>query len=202
MFSVNVSESLREEMDFDMSAIYELQLAIYVFQEAVSMPLCYLYLLNFKYVDCIFWRSTYLIRNVWHSLPSPRHMHPYTQNLISPTCIGNICMGPNTAVVWAFGENSCAWLCTDFVRLFVCVCAASFWIDWLWTRDNYSKWITVTSGLISCCCFCWCFFNTADDEQVGEILRQRHIQPHWMFALDNLLRSAVQCAITVISPGS
>lgn len=54
MFSVNVSESLREEMDFDMSAIYELQLAIYVFQEAVSMPLCYLYLLNFKYVDCIF----------------------------------------------------------------------------------------------------------------------------------------------------
>jgi mitogen-activated protein kinase kinase kinase 5 len=37
-------------------------------------------------------------------------------------------------------------------------------------------------------------------EAVGEILRQRHIQPHWMFALDNLLRSAVQCAITVISP--
>lgn len=29
------SDSLREAMDFDLSAIYELQLAIYVFQEAV-----------------------------------------------------------------------------------------------------------------------------------------------------------------------
>ncbi|KAK2149722.1 hypothetical protein LSH36_440g02047 [Paralvinella palmiformis] len=37
-------------------------------------------------------------------------------------------------------------------------------------------------------------------EVVGEILRQHHIQPHWMFALDTLLRSASQIAISILTP--
>ncbi|KAK9881035.1 hypothetical protein WA026_014378 [Henosepilachna vigintioctopunctata] len=37
-------------------------------------------------------------------------------------------------------------------------------------------------------------------EAVIEVLRSHPIKPHWMFALDNLVRSGVQAAITVISP--
>lgn len=37
--------------------------------------------------------------------------------------------------------------------------------------------------------------------QVNEVLKSNSIKPHWMFALDDLLRSAVHCAITVLSPG-
>ncbi|XP_052810056.1 mitogen-activated protein kinase kinase kinase 15-like isoform X3 [Mya arenaria] len=37
-------------------------------------------------------------------------------------------------------------------------------------------------------------------EAVSGNLKGRDIQPHWMFALDNLLRSATQAAITVLSP--
>ncbi|KAH3726126.1 mitogen-activated protein kinase kinase kinase 5-like [Dreissena polymorpha] len=37
-------------------------------------------------------------------------------------------------------------------------------------------------------------------EAVSFNLKNRDIQPHWMFALDNLLRSATQAAITVLSP--
>ncbi|XP_031328111.1 mitogen-activated protein kinase kinase kinase 15-like isoform X1 [Photinus pyralis] len=37
-------------------------------------------------------------------------------------------------------------------------------------------------------------------ESVNEVLRRHPIKPHWMFALDNLVRSGVQAAITVLSP--
>ncbi|CAB1333553.1 unnamed protein product [Coregonus sp. 'balchen'] len=35
---------------------------------------------------------------------------------------------------------------------------------------------------------------------VKKVLRQQQVKPHWMFALDNLLRQAVQDAITVLLP--
>lgn len=37
-------------------------------------------------------------------------------------------------------------------------------------------------------------------EAVIEVLRSHPIKPHWMFALDNLVRASVQAAITVLSP--
>lgn len=37
--------------------------------------------------------------------------------------------------------------------------------------------------------------------QVNDVLKSHSIKPHWMFALDNLVRSSVHCAITVLSPG-
>ncbi|XP_038566796.1 mitogen-activated protein kinase kinase kinase 5 isoform X1 [Micropterus salmoides] len=37
-------------------------------------------------------------------------------------------------------------------------------------------------------------------DAVKKVLRQQQVKPHWMFALDNLLRQAVQYAITVLLP--
>uniref|UniRef100_I3KHA6 mitogen-activated protein kinase kinase kinase n=1 Tax=Oreochromis niloticus TaxID=8128 RepID=I3KHA6_ORENI len=42
-------------------------------------------------------------------------------------------------------------------------------------------------------------FNFQD--AVKKVLKQQKVKPHWMFALDNLLRQAVQDAITVLLPG-
>uniref|UniRef100_A0AAR5P235 mitogen-activated protein kinase kinase kinase n=1 Tax=Dendroctonus ponderosae TaxID=77166 RepID=A0AAR5P235_DENPD len=52
------------------------------------------------------------------------------------------------------------------------------------------------SGAIHQLQFAICLYQ----DSVNEVLRLHPIKPHWMFALDNLVRSGAQAAITVLSP--
>lgn len=46
------------------------------------------------------------------------------------------------------------------------------------------------------------FFVFLKKDAVNTVLRSHSIKPHWMFALDSLVSTAVQAGITVLSPGT
>ncbi|XP_072440929.1 mitogen-activated protein kinase kinase kinase 15 [Chiloscyllium punctatum] len=37
-------------------------------------------------------------------------------------------------------------------------------------------------------------------DAINKVLRHHHIKPHWMFAMDNIIRRAVQAAVTILIP--
>lgn len=68
-----------------------------------------------------------------------------------------------------------------------------------WSGDSihcFCSWIKC-----KCCIAKYAILLNRWSLQVKKVLRQQQVKPHWMFALDNLLRQAVQDAITVLLPG-